>query len=294
MNSIPNFYLYGEPHRSVTDDFVHVEYLADRSRPSEWTIQPHAHADLHHMFFIARGGGEMRAEARTIAFNAPAILVIPATAVHGFSWISESAGHVLTLAGGHLARLLRNDPEIAILFSEARVFDLTDADQDATSRHMAALMQELGWSAIGHRAAVDAALLALIVTTLRLLGPDTSRTAAVPSRRANLVARLRDRIEHRFRLRESIADYAEALGVSESNLRAACMQTASISPTQILDARALLEARRALLYSNMTIGQIAYSIGFSDPAYFSRFFTRHSGESPKDYRRRRGAKSQKD
>ncbi len=61
VDPVPSFYLYGEPQRSVAEGFVHVESLDDRSRPSEWTIRPHVHRDLHHIILIARGGGAMQA-----------------------------------------------------------------------------------------------------------------------------------------------------------------------------------------------------------------------------------------
>jgi AraC family transcriptional activator of pobA len=52
----------------------------------------------------------------------------------------------------------------------------------------------------------------------------------------------------------------------------------------MLDDRALLEARRLLLYSQLSVVEIAYAVGFDDPAYFSRFFTRHIGQPPRAYR----------
>jgi AraC family transcriptional activator of pobA len=36
--------------------------------------------------------------------------------------------------------------------------------------------------------------------------------------------------------------------------------------------------------SNLSIAEIAYAIGCADPAYFSRFFARHTGQSPRQYR----------
>ena len=45
-----------------------------------------------------------------------------------------------------------------------------------------------------------------------------------------------------------------------------------------------LEAKRGLLYTNMTVSEVADSCGFEDPAYFSRFFARETGESPRSYR----------
>ncbi|WP_028055712.1 helix-turn-helix domain-containing protein [Sphingobium bisphenolivorans] len=285
-NAVPNFYLYGEPQRSVAEGFVHVESLDDRSRPSEWTIQPHIHRDLNHIILIAQGGGSMRAEGQTAHFRAPCLLLIPATVVHGFSWASESRGWVATMAENYLHHLLERDPDLARLFRSARAVPLPPEDGAPIERRMEQLAQELGWSHAGQRAMVEALLLSIMVQALRR--STLSDTQPVGGRRhAALVARLRERVEQRFREREPVAMYARALGVSESALRQACARIAARSPAAILDERALLEARRLLLYSNMSVSEIAFALGFDDPAYFSRFFARHAGKSPRAWRTER-------
>jgi AraC family transcriptional activator of pobA len=50
----------------------------------------------------------------------------------------------------------------------------------------------------------------------------------------------------------------------------------------------LIEAERQLRYTGMSITQIAYYLGFEDPAYFSRFFTKGMGASPRSFRRSTG------
>ena len=56
-------------------------------------------------------------------------------------------------------------------------------------------------------------------------------------------------------------------------------------PVTIMQAsRILLEAQRALLNSTLSIAQTAYYLGFNDPAYFSRFFTKATGQSPRSFR----------
>jgi AraC family transcriptional activator of pobA len=57
-------------------------------------------------------------------------------------------------------------------------------------------------------------------------------------------------------------------------------------PTRLVHDRLLLEAKRSLTYTNMTIAETAYDLGFTDPAYFSRFFSERVGESPAAFRRR--------
>ena len=53
---------------------------------------------------------------------------------------------------------------------------------------------------------------------------------------------------------------------------------------RMIEARLMREARRNLAYTNLSISSIAYTLGFSDPAYFSRVFTKDAGISPKAFR----------
>lgn len=285
--AVPSFYLYGEPSRAVPEQFLHVEHLDDRSRPSEWTIRAHAHADLVQLFLVESGGGAMLIEDDRLPFAAPALLLIPAGVVHGFAWTSESTGSVLTLARPYLDTLATRDAGLAPIFALPRVVALPPDGLAEAGTALAGLMRELGWSAPGHRAAVEAGLLRLLVMALRHLPADASPGGPAPGHHAALVARYRARLDQRFRQRESVTVHAAALGVSESSLRAACARVASLSPAAMLDQRALLEARRALLHSNLSVAEVGYALGFSDPAYFSRFFTRHTGCSPRRYREER-------
>lgn len=288
VEHVPSFYLYGEPQRAVGEGFVHVESLDDRSRPSEWTIQSHIHRDLNHLILIAKGGGSMLAEAAEVHFEAPCILLVPAGVVHGFAWHRESSGHVTTLADSYLRDLTNRDEDLARLFHRPLAVALAAPDASLIDAAIRELRRELAWAAPGQRAAIDAALLSIMVRALR-----GARLAEAPvvtkGRQANLVARLRDQVENRFRLRESVSDHARTLGVSLTALRLACAQVAGTSPAAIMDDRTMLEARRLLLYSSLSISQIAYAVGFEDPTYFSRFFARQAGIPPRRYRLERAA-----
>ncbi|BBF72354.1 MULTISPECIES: helix-turn-helix domain-containing protein [Pseudomonadota] len=230
----------------------------------------------------------MRADGQVLRFIAPSLLVVPATVVHGFSWDEDSSGTVVTMATRYISDLARHDHALARIFDAARALTLSHFEKETAERLVQELMRELAWSAPGHRAAVDATLLSLLVVVLRNATLD-DRPIRRPGYYAGIVARLRERIEHRFREREPVSVYAETLGVSETTLRLACSKVAGMSPTQVLNQRALLEARRSLLYTNLTVAEVGYSLGFPDPAYFSRFFSRHVGLSPTDFRSSRSS-----
>jgi AraC family transcriptional activator of pobA len=285
---IPSFFLYGEPPRDVSDRFLHLEDLEDRSRPSEWMIRTHAHRDLNHVFFIQTGGGEMRAESRNVVFKAPAILLVPARCVHGFAWQPESTGRVLTVSDAYLVEATASDSGIRALFEEPGALSITTQSREASliDDAFTRLGRELAWTAPGHAMAVEALLISLLVEVLRLAHRQNA-DSHVRGPQVEIVARFRAEVEKGFRQPAEVSDYAQRLGLSAARLRAACLQVARKSPRKMIEERLLLEAKRMLLYSNMTVSEAAYYLGFDDPAYFSRVFRRNAGHSPRAFRKTR-------
>jgi AraC family transcriptional activator of pobA len=283
--NIPSFFLFGEPLRTVEGKFLHLEDLDDRSRPNDWNIRPHAHADLNHVFLIAEGSGVMRAEGETIAFRAPCLLLIPAGVVHGFIYEADSAGSVLTIADSYLRDLVGREPGFASLFRAACQLPLPLDSRLAEA--LTRLGRELVWTAPGRAAAVEAQLLTLLVEALRLLIQADAAGPSVQGTQARLVARYRELIEAHFRNGQSLEFYAERLGCTVSRLRTSCLKVSGVAPLRLVHDRMLLEAKRALIYSNMTVAEVGYQLGFEDPAYFSRFFSKAEGCSPRRYRAER-------
>jgi|HubBroStandDraft_1064217.scaffolds.fasta_scaffold00146_6 AraC family transcriptional activator of pobA len=285
---IPNFFLYGEAPRDVRSQFLHLELLGDRSRPNNWQIRPHAHDNLNHIFFIAAGAGEMQVETGNFPVRAPVLLIVPARSIHGFRWEPETSGHVLTIADAYLRELTAREAEFASLFREPEPLAPPDdaAELAGFADCMQSLARELAWEAPAHRTAVEVHLLDLLIRILRLAARDPARPQ-LPGPHAELMARFRQLVEENFRAGLQIGDYAARLGVSVAQLRFACLKTARCTPHALVQERSLLEAKRRLLYSNMNVAEVAYFLGFEDPAYFTRFFTRHAGQSPRRFRLRR-------
>ncbi len=282
-------FLYGEPPREVAEHFLHVEALDDRSRPNNWNIRPHAHANLNHVFLITAGGGEVRTESLIQRFRAPCTILVPARIIHAFAYDNDTVGSVLTVSETFLREQLLREPEFQSLFAAPAVYEFarTSREAELLRTSIERLASELAWQAPGHAAAVESQLLAVLVALLRLDHHEHGDRRAGNGRRTELVARFRQLLETDFHSNKPMEDYARALKVSPSRLRAACVEVTERSPLQLVQDRLLLEAKRLLLYSNMSIAEVGYYLGFDDPAYFTRFFTRASGVSPRAFRNRK-------
>ncbi len=280
---IPEFFLFGEAPQTVGHRYLHLEPLSDRSRPNNWNIRTHSHASLSHIFHLTGGSGTMRAEDRIYNFAAPCALLVPAGVVHGFQFAPESAGTVLTISDAYLQELTLRERAFGGLFAAPAALPLDETIIPASLKRLA---QELSWIAAGHGAAVEAHLLCVLVACVRALEQARSTETVRPGAQATLVAQFREAIERHYRRDLPLARYTAMLGVTERQLRSACLKVAGMPPTGLIQMRILLEAKRALLYSNMTVSEAAYYLGFNDPAYFSRFFQRATGHSPRAFRNR--------
>lgn len=93
-------------------------------------------------------------------------------------------------------------------------------------------------------------------------------------------------VQEHFLLRNSLSFYADRLGISVEHLYDVVKKTSGLSPGQIIRIEIVLEIKRLLAYTNLPVSEIGYKLNFEDPSYFSRFFKRETGMSPKDFRSR--------
>ena len=81
-----------------------------------------------------------------------------------------------------------------------------------------------------------------------------------------------------------IRRYAEKLHVTERCLSDATRMATGLTTTELVHQRVVLEAKRMLAHSALNVTSIAIRLGFEDPSYFSRFFRKYVGLSPRDFK----------
>ncbi|MCU0431050.1 MAG: helix-turn-helix domain-containing protein [Cytophagaceae bacterium] len=123
----------------------------------------------------------------------------------------------------------------------------------------------------------------LLIQIRRLKNQHTSRTQPIdPDLR--LFQHFKQFIEQSYRKEHSLQPYAERLHVTGRKLNQLSKRYAGKTAGGLLAERILLEAKREMYYGNHNIKEIAYQLGFEDPAYFTRFFKKHTGTSPQEFR----------
>lgn len=100
----------------------------------------------------------------------------------------------------------------------------------------------------------------------------------------NTVRQFHVLVDHHFKEKKQVQDYAAILNISPKTLSQLLSLYGLPSPLKIIHQRIEAEAKRLLLYTNMSAKEIAHHIGFEDQANFSRFFKKVAGESITEYK----------
>ncbi|MBF4515651.1 helix-turn-helix domain-containing protein [Flavobacterium sp. ANB] len=93
-------------------------------------------------------------------------------------------------------------------------------------------------------------------------------------------------VEIHFRTKHTVADYADILGVAPKTLSNKFNRLELTQPNDIIKDRIMLEAKRLLGYSALSVKEIAYQLGYEDPAYFNRLFTNKVGDTPSNFKKK--------
>jgi AraC family transcriptional activator of pobA len=203
---------------------------------------------------------------------------VPTGHVHAFRFKRSTQGWVTTLPEELLDELLVHVGDVRGELAQAGVVTATP------TIHL--LVQQIWEEFCGRSKARALVLRGLGSTLLGLLARAMEDNSSSPTtlRESDLVQRFKELIQSHFLERWTVTDYATALSVSSTHLSRLTRAATGDSALRLIEARTLREARRYLAYTNLNIATIAYALGFTDPAYFTRTFVRDGGLSPRSFR----------
>ncbi|WP_417684135.1 helix-turn-helix domain-containing protein [Roseibium sp.] len=280
--SIPRYHLYGEGDPAEDFDFFHIETIRTRSAPLGWALEPHSHVHLFQVLMVTAGGGRLVGDQGESKLRPGMVALNPAGAMHGWTFSPDTEGYVVSFThdylGGHGADC--SDAEKTALRTVSNLVFQPDSDE---SRRLAMYLAEMAveFDNGRRRREVFRPLLALVLVHLFARKPDGAELDRTPG---FSLFQFRSLVEENFRGERSPEFYAEQMGLTTQRLNRFCRLFTERTAAQTIRDRVMLEARRLLAFSDLSISQISYDLGYEDPAYFSRVFRKEVGESPQEFR----------
>jgi AraC family transcriptional regulator, transcriptional activator of pobA len=245
---------------------------------------PHRH-DSYGLFLLRSGEMTLLVEEQVVTMHGSSLLLVQPGQVHQCVHASNISGWVLFFDGKNLDTKTRSVIEQSIqkialfdlssselLFANQLLLFIHEASEADTPGPFQTEMLHALINALFYRAA-----------NMHLLRQSITENPA--SRPAQIVQEFKDLIKLHFKRLKRPTAYAELMHLSVSHLNDTVKAFTGYSATCLLQQEVMGDARKQLRYTNQTVKEIAYNLGFGDEKYFIRLFSKVVGQSPSAFRK---------
>ena len=234
------------------------------------------HPALVQVLWVGGGGGTAHIDGASQVFGPNTCIYVPRLCTHGFLFQRGCDGIVLTLPVATLSRALPDG-------YPARLSVPWVLPSGPRFRALMEMVAEEHSKAEAYRGPILTGLVGTIAHWIARRA-DGEGISAQTGPYDKLISQFLDRLESKFRDDKEVASYAAALSKTASHLNRACGLVLGKSASAVIRERVMLEARRELAYSARAISDIAYSLGYNDPAHFARVFRKSTGQTAREFR----------
>ncbi|WP_158964071.1 helix-turn-helix domain-containing protein [Myroides fluvii] len=233
---------------------------------------PHKHNNYFEIIYLSKGTGFHTIDQTVFSITPPTLFFIRKEQVHFWDITSEPKGFVVLLKKEFLQASL--DYKLRDLIFQLNPFTCIKINE---TQNIDALFQLLvSEKDFTVTEGILKALLAKIIATATSFSTSISQS--------DTITLFQDLLKQTNNLHNSVAYYAKKLKMSPQNLNAICRKTLQQPTSEILAEHIIGEAKRQLLYTENSISEIAFNLNFNDSSYFTKYFKRYVGITPKSFR----------
>ncbi len=236
----------------------------------------------HDYFFILaleKGEGTHEIDFESYSVEDGALYFIRPGQVHQLILEPDSKGYLINFCANFYAarddykkRLLRkvSASNFYLLEKQLTITPLSDIFTEFSDRN------------IGFEEAIRSYLSVLFTTLYRSI--DYSDLNAVTSYNQEQFEAFKQLVEDNCTTEKSASEYAKMMHISLTKLNRIIKSIIGKTCTQIINDQLILEAKRYLMTTQNNVNEISFILGFEDASYFNRFFKKHTGYTPQNFR----------
>ncbi|MCD8165039.1 MAG: AraC family transcriptional regulator [Bacteroides sp.] len=260
---------------------------AYRCEKTPYLFRGPARADFYQIIWLTQGTATFTVDFREIEIKAGEIFIISANQVYGFNVISSYEGKMILFTSSFFtqteldARILHTS-ELLNPVNLNRIVRLNETFPESIAR---ILKSEVKQPTDFFQPYIAQNLLsALLLMCERVLTQDTS---PLFHRKDLTIGRIfSDEVEKYFKTEHLVLFYQDKMAIGEKLLSQEVKKMTGQTPKNYIDNRIILEAKRLLTYSSMSVKEISLELGFDEPTNFNKFFRKNVGITPVTFRRK--------
>ncbi|MCF8325297.1 MAG: helix-turn-helix domain-containing protein [Leadbetterella sp.] len=273
--------LYGDTEGKYSSEYIFLELIATRSQIFDWNIKPHLHPHLFQVFIIRKGSLAFIDSKTKYLLNAPCVILIPPTHLHGLTYSPDVDGQILSVTENVLEEIFKTSNSFWKSCDRIHILEKFESFEKILDL-LKDVEEELFSEQIERFIMLRACLSRFFINLIRLC--DQEMLVNNDSALSNYFRKFQQNIKNAT-TPKSIPEYASELQISAVHLNRACNAISGKSASEILQQNTINEAQKYLLHTSYSISEIAYLLHFEYPNYFAKMFKKYVGMSPLEFRR---------
>lgn len=257
-----------------------------RKKNREKAAVPHSHSYYQIIWFFNEGGTHT-VDFKSYRIKENTILFISRDQVHSFDENLDIEGWLVHF---NESFFMHSDVDIFLKYNifnsqQNPCYAIDPETVEIAASYMALIQKELiKRHRFGYGDVVRFLLKSLLINLERIHQKDPEKKLEFNSPYELQLYKYRELIEENYTNGLSVKAYADLLNISSKTLNTITKSVVDRSPSQLIAERIVLEARRLLRFTTLQTSEVAFRLGFEDVSYFIKYFKRHVGISPRNYR----------
>jgi len=284
--NIANFQDYNNCMKFV--DNFYIRPFSDHLKVNRFIEKPHGH-DFYLVLLITKGIGTHYIDHKTYKVEPGTFFIVSPGQVHCWDLSNQTDGYVMFFKKEYFLLDFNHDKLTKLPFlkssSSVPYLKLNDGEFNVLKDLCIKINLEYQNGKFKHHEMIRLFLNVLFVELSRVYERDKGERT-VYSYDLMQLNRFEILIDGHFKEHRSLICYAEDMNISLKQLSYLCKKTIGKKPSEIILDRIVLEAKRLIVHTDLSISSIASELNYSDNSYFTRFFKKECGVTPDQYRQK--------
>jgi AraC-like DNA-binding protein len=264
---------------------VYIRTFQQHKAEHPFVMDAHTH-DFYLITLFTKGSGKHTIDFKTYNVSRGSIFFLSPSEIHSWTLSEDTDGYVLFFnASFYVMDALSQQLFLLPFFKskdKTRQLLLNEQELSKIEPVFTSIIQEAENAQV-FRHSILRAYLDVLLFKLADLRASSNNERIQP---VSLVPELQALIESNFMQHWQVSQYAEKLNTTPQQLNNITKNYLNKTVAEIIQERMMAEAKRLLVYTSLTVSEIAYQLNFSDNSYFNRFFKKAENSTPEQFRKR--------